>query len=280
MARHTPTYTPIRNYAIAFFLSLSIFYTDISYQTFAPIRGIVNASTLYVQHISSSIVENISFTFSSFKQNKYLLQENKELRDQILQIGTKDFIEQQENERKIQIIEFRDTLSNTFEPNGINIFKIASIDLNNYYCCSSHKIFLHNPNKINVEANFSVFAGTSFVGQTKKTYMNFIEVILLSDREHVLPIKSDFFYCDARGKGKPMLISCKLNYQNNDFENSIGDIVFTSGLGGIFLKDVEIGFISEIIPITSNEIEVLITLKINPLEENFYGIINKDMNEI
>ncbi len=139
---------------------------------------------------------------------------------------------------------------------------------------------MHNTNKAKIEKNFSVFAGNSFVGQTKKTFMNFIEVILLSDTEHVLPIKSDFFYCDARGKGKPMLISCRFNDQNNDFENKIGDIVFTSGLGGIFLKDVEIGSISEIVPIASNEIEVVITLKTNPLEENFYGIISKDINEI
>ena len=58
-------------------------------------------------------------------------------------------------------------------------------------------------------------------------------------------------------------------YKNNDFKNQIGDIVFTSGLGGIFLKDVEIGFISEIISITSDDIEIIITLKTNPLEENF-----------
>ena len=152
------------------------------------------------------------------------------------------------------------------------------MDLRNYLCCYSHKLFLNNPNKIKIEKNFSVFAGTSFVGQTKKTYSNFIEVILLSDTEHVLPIKSDSLYCDARGKGKPMLISCKLT--DNDFGNQIGDIVFTSGLGGIFLKDVEIGFISEIIPISLNEIEVVITLRTNPLEENFYGIISKDINEI
>ena len=127
---------------------------------------------------------------------------------------------------------------------------------------------------------FGSLAKAQDIDITKKTYMNFIEVILLSDREHVLPIKSDFFYCDARGKGKPMLISCKLNHQNHDLKNKIGDIVFTSGLGGIFLKDVEIGSISEIISITSNEIEVVITLKTNPLEENFYGIISKDINEI
>ena len=278
MARYTPTNTPIRNYAIAFFLSVFFLYADISHQTFAPLRGIMNASSLYVQVISKSIAQNISFTFSSIKQNKYLLQENKKLKEQIHQIVLKDFIEEKDNEERIEFIDFQETLSRTFESNGINVFKIASIDLRNYFCCSSHKVFLHNPDKIKIEKNFSVFAGTSIVGQTKETFLNFIEVILLSDTEHLLPIKSDFFYCDARGKGKPMLISCKLN--NSNFKNKIGDIVLTSGLGGIFLKDVEIGFISEIIPTTSNEIEVVITLKTNPLEENFYGIISRDTNEI
>ena len=46
------------------------------------------------------------------------------------------------------------------------------------------------------------------------------------------------------------------------------------------LKDIEIGFISEIFPITSDEIEVVITLKTNPLEENFYGILSSNNNEI
>lgn len=278
MARYTPTNTPIRNYAIAFFLSVFFLYTDISHQTFAPLRGIMNASSLYVQVISKSIVQNISFTFASIRQNKYLLQENKKLREQTLQLSLKDFIEKKYNDEKTQVIDFQETLSSTFKSNGINVFKIASIDLRNYFCCSSHKVFLHNPNKIKIKKNFPVFAGNSFVGQTHKTYMNFIEVILLSDTEHVLPIKSDFFYCDARGIGKPMLISCKVN--DNDFENQIGDIVLTSGLGGIFLKDVEIGFISEIFPSISDEIEVVITLKTNPLEENFYGILSSNNNEI
>ena len=98
MARYTPTNTPIRNYAIALIISALFLYADISNQTFAPLRGIVSASSSYVQIISGSIFENIRFTFASFKQNKYLLQENKNLRDQILQIGTKDFIEKKDNE--------------------------------------------------------------------------------------------------------------------------------------------------------------------------------------
>ena len=80
----------------------------------------------------------------------------------------KDFIEKNDNENKVQINDFQDTLSNIFKTNNINVYKIASIDLRNYFCCSSHKIFLHNPNKINIEENFSVFAGTHMLVKQKK----------------------------------------------------------------------------------------------------------------
>ncbi len=280
MARSTPTYTPARNYVISFLLSAFILYGDINYNSFASLRVVMNASKLYIKTISEDIIENINFIFSSLKENHHLLKENQELRDQIFKARAKDLIEKKDYEEKIKIIDFQEILSDTFKNNEINVYKVASIDLTNYFCCSSHKIFLHNPNKVGIEKNVSVFAGDSFVGQTKKSYMNFIEVILLSDAEHVLPIKSDFFYCDARGKGKPMLISCKINKDISNFENKIGDTVYTSGLGGIFIKDVELGFISEIIPTFSNEIEVVIYLKANPLEENFYGVISKVIDEI
>ena len=77
-----------------------------------------------------------------------------------------------------------------------------------------------------------------------------------------------------------MLISCKLNQNIEDFKNQIGDTIYTSGLGGIFLKDIEIGFISAINTYSINEIEVLITLKTNPLEETFFGIMSEEADEI
>ena len=77
-----------------------------------------------------------------------------------------------------------------------------------------------------------------------------------------------------------MLISCKLNQNNENFKNQIGDIIYTSGLGGIFSKDMEIGFISSINAFSINEVEVLITLTANPLEETFYGIMSKEADEI
>ena len=280
MARPTPTYTPLRNYAIGFSLSLLLLFSDINYGTFAPLRGFLNASTLYAQMFARGIFENLSMTLTSIQKNKSLLEENKELRDQILQIRTMDFISRKNNENNIQIINFHKDLIRSLENDDLDIYKIASIDLRNYLCCSTHRIYLKNTNDIPLDSNLPVFAAGSFIGQTKGTYLNIIEVILFSDTSHVLPIKSNFFYCDAKGKGKPMLISCKLNQNSENFKNEIGDIIYTSGLGGIFLKDIEIGFISSINAFSINEVEVLITLKANPLEETFYGIMSKEADEI
>ena len=280
MARSTPTYTPVRNYAIGFFLSVILLFSDISYGTFTPLRGYVNASTLYAQMISSEILENISNIFNSFKKNRSLLNENKELKEQIRKIRTKEFIERKNSEVKIEIINFQKDLLSSFYNNDIDIYKIASVDLRNYLCCSTHRIFLQNINNVSAEKNVPVYAGGSFVGQTKDSYLGFIEVILLSDTSHVLPIKSNSFYCDARGKGKPMLISCTLDQNNENVKIQIGDAVYTSGLGGIFFKNIEIGFVSAINTVSINGIEVLITLKTNPLEETYYGMISKETDEI
>ena len=280
MARSTPSYTPVRNYALGFFLSAFLLFSDISYGTFAPLRGFVHASNLYAQMVASSMFENISNSLSSFQQNKNLAQENKELREQIRKIRTQDFIQRKDAEESFQIIDLQETLIDSLKTKNINIFKIASIDLKNYFCCSTHRIFLQNSNQAQVAENTPVFTGGSFIGQTKNTHLNFTEVILFSDTKHLLPIKSNYFYCDARGKGKPMLISCKLNKNIDDFQNKIGDSIFTSGLGGIFLKDIEIGIISAINSISINEIEVAITLKTDPLEENFFGMIGREADEI
>ena len=92
MARSTPTYTPVRNYAIGFFLSVALLLSDIRYEAFAPLRGFINASTLYAQMISDGIFENTSTTFSSFQRNRNILQENKELKDEILEINTESWL--------------------------------------------------------------------------------------------------------------------------------------------------------------------------------------------
>jgi hypothetical protein len=76
MARTTPTYTPVRNYAIGFFLSAFLLFSDINYESFSELRGTVKATILYVKLSSNRFLHNIGDIFSSFQESNNLIQEN------------------------------------------------------------------------------------------------------------------------------------------------------------------------------------------------------------
>jgi hypothetical protein len=111
------------------------------------------------------------------------------LKQEIIKLQTKAMIEQKMFSTQIDRINSYENKLNTLGMKSISLFEIASIDLKNYLCCSSHKLFLNNPDKKSISTNLPVMAKESYVGQTRKNHMNFIEVILFSDAEHLLPIK-------------------------------------------------------------------------------------------
>ena len=127
MARSTPSYTPVRNYALGFLLSAFLLFSDLSYGTFTPLRGFVYASNLYAQMVVSSIFENISNSLASFQQNKNLAQENKELREQIHKIRTQDFIQRKDVEESLQIINLQEALIDSLKTKNINIGSFEAI---------------------------------------------------------------------------------------------------------------------------------------------------------
>ena len=278
MARTTPTYTPIRNYAIGFFLSVFLLFCDVNYGSFSQIRGSVNAVSAHFQIITHSIFLTFDNLISSFNQNKDLLKENKILINQISEMRIISQVEKIHAFEKLEELNLYKDTSIRFSKKH-SIHKIAYIDLRNYLCCSSHNIFLQNPKKIKIQENFPVIAGGTYIGQTTKSYLDLIEVILFSDTSHTLPIKSNSFFCNAKGRGKPITIFCKLDKNISNFNGNVGDKIFTSGLGGVFTKDIEIGLISDVNSMSPDEVEVIIKLKANPIEENFYAIINTIKNE-
>lgn len=280
MARSTPTYTPARNYIFGIFLSAALLFSDINYDSFSLVRSSFKASTLYVQMLSNALLEALDNSVELVNSKQILLEENKNLQDQILKLKTKDFLKREDLNQKIDVINLHQDLTKLVSNNQIQLFKIASVDLKNYLCCSTHRLFLKNPDQLKIERNQPVLAGKSFIGQTRKSKINFIEVILLSDTSHIIPVKTDFFYCDARGNGKPLKISCSINPAHSEFKPQIGDAIFTSGLGGIFIQDIQVGAISEIKSISIDEIEISIKLTADPLKENFFGIMNSEFNEL
>jgi cell shape-determining protein MreC len=58
-----------------------------------------------------------------------------------------------------------------------------------------------------------------------------------------------------------------------DEQFAIDQKFYTSGLGGVFPKNILIGNVLDIKNISASEKEIVIKLKVNPITENLFGIV-------
>ena len=56
-------------------------------------------------------------------------------------------------------------------------------------------------------------------------------------------------------------------------EIEVGRIFYSSGLGGIYPKDIEIGKVNKVIQIDPTTINIEIKLSANPLKSDLFGVI-------
>jgi len=272
MARSTPTYTPPGKYALGGIISAALLIADLNYQTFTTARGLTQASGIHTQLILGSIIGYTSKITATFKDKKDLIAINQKLRDELLHIQNKIFLAEQTELTSKNILDAQEPLQGNLMQELMQSFKIASFDLKNYLCCSSHSLYLSNPNKLDIADNLPVSNGHTFIGQTSGGNLNLIKVILLSDASHILPIRIKDFYCNAEGAGRPLEIKCVAPKNSKSSNLEINDLALSSGLGGVFPNNIVIGKISSIIDNNRGEIEILIRLNGDPLQQNYFGI--------
>jgi len=193
MARTTPTYTPFGKYALAMIVSLTLLISDVNYQTFSSTRGSVQATGIYGQLIIDSAASNITKFNVIHKDKKALIKINKDLKNQLSILQNKVFLENKATVLVSDLLNLQGEMMALSQAQETFIFEIASFGLKNYLCCSSHSLYLKNPQKLKVSANLPVANGNSFIGQTSSTDINLIKVILLSDTDHILPVKINNF---------------------------------------------------------------------------------------
>ena len=125
-----------------------------------------------------------------------------------------------------------------------------------------------------VESFKVVINSEGIIGQSIRISRNLFEVILLSDKSHKIPIQNENeFYCEASGLGIPRKIFCDVDLTLEEKSFELDQQIFSSGLGGIFPKGIEIGSIYEIQDISPKEVRLIIELNANPLSSNYFGVL-------
>ena len=276
MARAAPT--PGQKLSFIFFIILSslILYIDITTNNFQSIKNGFKSfkisSSYFVKEIS---VEPLKSIFNLSKSKSQLVEENKDLRDALELSYLNNYLISKENIffKDKEIIKKAHNQNNyKFE---YDIAYLKSLDPNMYKCCDKHRMFIDiKQNSDNLYVESVVFNTEGLVGQIIGE-SKFYEVLLLTDISHILPIKlnSSEFFCNAKGSGRSEYIICTYNPLIWTKEIKENQTFYTSGLGGIYPKDIEVGYVSSIEVVDSTQTNIEIKLLANPLNGNMFGVL-------
>ena len=276
MARAAPT--PGQKLSFIFFIILGslILYIDITSNNFQSIKNGFKSFKISSFYIAKEIsIEPLKSIVNLSKSKSQLVKENNDLREALELSYLNNYLISKEN------IFFKDKeiIKKAHNDNNYkfeyDIAYLKSIDPNMYKCCDQHRMYIDiKQNSDNLHIESIVFNTEGLVGQIIGE-SKFYEVLLLTDISHSLPIKlnSSEFFCNAKGSGRSEYIICTYNPLIWTKEIKENQTFYTSGLGGIYPKDIEVGYVSSIEVVDSTQTNIEIKLLANPLNGNIFGVL-------
>ncbi len=267
MARIAPGNTPKLGYLILIILASIFLYLDIQYKTFTSTKNFFNAGLIATNLAIKNIVFNPISNLYNLTNNKLaLINSNKLLVDELELSKSENFLIL--NKDKLfndnsELYAFINNISNDYPH---EIATISSFDTNLYKCCDNHRLHLFN-NSLPFKEGGTVINSTGIIGQISDSNNKVSEVILISDINHSTPIKSNAFFCNASGSGRPQALECRYDPSLWKESFEIGRIFYSSGLGGIFPEGIMIGSIISIENVEDGDILLNIKSSANPLTQ-------------
>lgn len=261
-------------YFFCIVLSAFLLYVDINYKSFETAKNLYKSFTISSTYLLKRVtVDPFIYIFEISKEKSRLMEENKKLKLELEKSHISNFIISRDSKFFIDdlaIEKFLD-LNNINKP--FHLAKINSFDIEKYLCCSQHRVFIEIFNNQDIDfIGSTAINNQGIIGQI--IYDKYIaEVLLLTDVNHVIPIISDNHFCNARGSGRPGIITC--TYSKLIWPNpvEIGQEFFSSGMGGVYPSNILIGIVSNINVMDDTNIEFDLNLVADPLQSIYIAVL-------
>ena len=276
MARISPTRGQKLLFLIYILIGICILYFDITSNSFQSIKNGFKSFKISSSYFLNQItVEQFKNLKERSKSKKTLLEENKNLKDALDLSYLNNYLITKENKfyKNHDMVKYPS--QDKIQQSPFKIAQLRSFNPNTFNCCDRHRMYIeiigNNKNNFN---EFMVFNSSGIIGQIIHS-QKYYEVMLLTDISHYIPLKSisNDFFCNARGSGRSEIVICTFNPLVDTKEIEVGQIFYSSGLGGIYPKDIEIGKVNNIVQIDSTTINLEIKLSANPLVSDLYGVM-------
>ncbi len=233
----------IKNTTIISVVLLSFFLVFFSKSDYFILNSIKNISSTFVSPITKiisspiNIISNISKEYNQFKNLKF---ENRLLQEEIIRLKKWQTLAIQ-NSRENKVLK---KLLNATD-NNLRLVKTASL-INRNDTFFSKLININAGTEHNIEKNMSAINERGLVGRVVETYNTNSRVLLLTDPNFSISIKtiSDGIFSLVSGAGDSKYLVSQ--FIKDDQIPKIGDIVVTSGTAQVFPVDLLVGKVSKI----------------------------------
>jgi len=275
MARISPTPSQKILYLLCIFIGIGLLYVDYKTDYFKKIKYSYKSLVISTSFILKNYtIEPIKKNINQFKTRKTLINENENLKKALDVSYLNNYLISREN----KFYKDKNIIKHPFDENKISkysVAKVKDIDPNIFNCCDKHRMYIEIiSNNKQIEKESVVFNSSGIIGQVSNDG-KYLEVILLTDISHSIPIKSisEEFFCNARGSGKANIIICSFNPLIWKEDIKVNNKFYTSGLGGVYPADIKIGDVVNIKDISATRKDIEIKLLADPVESNFFGVL-------
>jgi len=274
MARVAPNSGSKAIYLLCILSGSILLYLDIAYKSFDSIKNTYISTTITSTYLLKKItVDPFIYIYELSLSKSHLINENKNLQAALDKSYLENFIVSRGDKFFMDDVAIKALISKYEIDKVFHASKIKYFDTTKYFCCDTHIMYIEviSSSGINFTGS-AVVNSEGIIGQVISDN-GVKQVLLLTDTSHYIPLETEGYFCNAKGSGKPGIISC--SYSSLIWTNPVsnGQKLYSSGLGGIYPRGILIGYVQEITNIDETDIKVDISLITDPLKNSMLGII-------
>ena len=274
MARVAPNSGSKAIYLLCILAGAILLYLDIAYKSFDSIKNTYISTTISSTYLLKKItVDPFIYLYDLSSSKSHLVNENKNLQAALDKSYLENFIVSR-GDKFFMDDEAITALMSKYEIDEVfHASKIKFFDTTKYFCCDTHIMYIEVISSSGIDFTGSaVINSEGIIGQVISDN-GIKEVLLLTDTSHYIPLETEGYFCNAKGSGKPGIISCR--YSSLIWTNPVsnGQKLYSSGLGGIYPRGILIGYVQEITNIDETDIKIDISLITDPIKNSMLGII-------
>jgi rod shape-determining protein MreC len=222
-------------------LSLGLIFADQYTDRLKPLRAFLSIFVYPVQYIANApnqLVNSISGNLDRYQQ---LLSENKALKSKELVNDVKLL---KFSALEAENIRLRSLLDSSFKlGEQFLISELMSVSLAPY----EHVVTVNKGSRFGVYGGQAVLDAKGIVGQVKQALPLSSQIILITDPNHATPVQLNRNGLQTIALGTGRLNQLNLPFLPNNADIKKGDLLITSGLGGVFPQGYPVAVVESIV---------------------------------